>query len=418
MKQIEIKKDPVFFYNSDFQTIQIKVTFPFKTEKINHAFTQILPNMLHLVSKKYPTEREFFLETQKEYILAAVCTFSTFGELNYFTFHFSIPDVPSLNQDLLEEQFQFFHQMMYEPKVENGAFGTEELQREIRNLRIRIDKNLKDYDSYASIKVCQIIDPESTLGDTIYNHMEHIDQVNEKNLYDFYLETIYHNQPMIHVFGNVDQKRINELCHKYLFREDFHNKKIEFRYLQPVRTKEEPTVLSEDSKFRNSIYTIIYNVQDMKDEDRILLDTLKSLLTSQATRLLYKKLRDENDLVYSAYAFRYEQYGVFGITAFIHKEMLEKVKVEIQNVLKELDDEELIKDCLLQLQERFRIGMIRKLDDKGALFQEKILNELGVDYSSEEYYQKLCSITSKDISLFAKRLILNTEYFLKEGEHE
>ena len=98
--------------------------------------------------------------------------------------------------------------------------------------------------------------------------------------------------------------------------------------------------------------------------------------------------------------------------------MLEKVKVEIQNVLKEFDDEELMKECLLQLQERFRIGMIRKLDDKSALFQEKLLNELGVDISSEEYYKKLCSITPKDISLFAKRLILNTEYFLKEGEHE
>ena len=142
-------------------------------------------------------------------------------------------------------------------------------------------------------------------ADTIYRHLDHIDKVNEKNLYEYYLDTIYNNQPMIHVFGNVDSERINQLCHKYLLRDNFEDKPMDIKLMDPVRMKDEPSYVEEDSDFRNSCYTIMYNVKDMKEDERILLETVRSLLSSQATRLLSKKLRDEHELVYSAYAFEW-----------------------------------------------------------------------------------------------------------------
>ena len=373
MKTIIRKTKPIIFQNNDFQTIQIKVFFPFKRDVENIAMMNLLPGMLHHQCSMYPTEREYSLQMQKLFILSCYCSSSTMIQDAYFSFNFMIPDVDSLGQDYLEEQFQFFSEMMYHPKTENNHFCQKEFLREVDNLKVEIDKAFKDCGTYAYIRAREVLDPEGEYSDTIYNHQEQIDQVTVQNLYQFYTDKILENDPLIYIFGNVDEKRMNDLCKKYFYRHSFSKKSFSVqtkRYL-PIKKKFDDVV--EKSSFHNSSYISFYKVRDMKEEDEIYLSAVQSLLSSQSSRILQKVLRTENDLVYSSTTMNSSSYGILGIITFIQKDNIQLVKEKIQDALDRLKDEDLVEECLNNIKERNRITLIRQLDDKVSLFTKTIL---------------------------------------------
>ena len=417
MQKIMIKNKPTFFHNEDFQTILVRLLFPFNRSEEKLALMQILPNLLDTVSEKYPTEREFTLEKQKLYILASMCSSTTVGDAGYISFEMAIPDTYSLNQDLLEEQFQFLSQMVYRPKLDGKKFYANEVEREVKLLQMEVQKLLDDPDGYAFLRGKEIVDPDGRFSSCIYNHTEQIDEVNGESLYQFYEDVITKNHPLIYVFGNVDEKRITNLCRQYLYLEDFEPYEIDVdlkHYLPITRFKN----VEEESKFQNSVYLAFYKVKDMCEEDETLLTTVQGLLSSQSTRILYKRLRDENDLVYASYAMCFEVFGILCIAAFIHKDTIDLVKEKAKEALADLKDENLIHEHLENIKERARIGLIKKLDDKVVLFRDGMIQDMGVDLTSEEQYERIKQYTPSDISHFMDRLVLDTEYFLKEGEHE
>lgn len=417
MKTIIRKTKPIVFKNKDFQTIQIKVFFPFKREEKNIAYMSLLPGMLHHVDAKYPTEREFSLEMQKLFILYCFCSTSTIIQDSYICFQMMIPDVISLKEDLLEKQFEFFFNMIYHPKLDGEQFCSEELKREIDNLKVDIEKAYKDPSHFAAIRLRQIIDPDSEYSQTIYNHQDQIDAVTTQNLYQFYLDIVSHNQPFIYIFGNVDSKRMEDLCNQFLYLNPISEKEFMVQTNRYLPTFSKLKDVTEKSDFQNSIYMTVYKVKDMKEEDEILLSAVKTLLSSQSSRLLSKTLRIENDLVYHTYATSSNHYGLLGITAFIHKDHYKEVQEKILDVLNQLKDESIIAPCLDTIKERSRISLIWQLDDKTVLFDNDIIKDLGIDLTNEEYHEKLMKVTPQDIIAFMDRLVLDTKYFLEEGDH-
>ena len=156
----------------------------------------------------------------------------------------------------------------------------------------------------------------------------------------------------------------------------------------------------------------------MTEDDIIYLNVVRDLLNSLSSRLLNKKLRDENDLVYSSKVLSYDNFGAFEITALINKNNVELVKEKIQEVIEDLKNKELVSPLLENIKDRKRVNLLRILDDKYALLSDFVVSDLGLDYTNEELYNKIKKVTASDIKNFIDRLILDTVYFLKEEENE
>lgn len=416
--KINFKNMPVIFQNNDFQTIQIKVYFPFMRNEQNLAKMHLLPGMLHNVCGKYPTEEEFSMECRKLFILANYCTCSVMGEIGYFCFNFMIPDTKYLEENLLEKQIMFLREMIYNPKIDNNGFCYDEFKREVDNLYVDMEKVLNDNVSYAMIHAKDYADNNGLFSSNIYNHKELIEDVNEKNLYDYYIENIYNNKPLVYIFGDVENTNINDLCKKYLYNSNFKNYSVNasIKNYLPIRDKVIEHI--EKSNFKNSVLINFYKIKDMSYDDEVLLGTVKELLSSLGSRILNKKLRDEAELVYSSYAVSYNNYGILGIVSLIQKDNYSIVKKKINEALELLSDEDYITPLLQNIKDRHKTNLIRRLDDKTSLFQENIVNDLRLEMSPLEYYEKLSMINPTDITNFMSRIILDTSYFLEEGENE
>lgn len=413
-----MKSRPVFIPNHDFQTILIKVLFPFQETEKNLAKIQLLPALLNPMNASYPSEEELSIARKKLYILGSGCGQTSIGDAGCFSFSFIIPDTSSLGEDLLEEQMKFFHEVMYHPYLENGGFSNFELERRKKSLKVSLGNALKNIHSYQDIQIRKLMDDVGILSRDLIHHPELVDEVTPENLYEFYQEIILNNSPSIYIFGNVDSKKMEDLCDKYFYLKPFQDRTFDANLFCFLKPRKEVVEVVEESDFHDSSLSMVYKVKDMTIQDGILLDLIHGLLSSLSSRLLGKKLRNEKDLIYSSKVLSYPHYGALEITAFMQKEHYDEVKKGISEVLNSLKEEDSISEYLENLKERKRLNLIRKADDKFFLLEDSILVDLGADISSEEYYEKMLPITSHDIACFVDRLQLDTIYFIKEGDHE
>lgn len=411
---LKIPNRPVIIKNKDFQTVLVRVMFPYQEDDKNLAKLTILPNMLMYMNNKYPTEEEFQKNRRKKYILNVSCNKMVVGTTMCLCFNLIIPDASAIGFDNFDEQFEFFSEMIYNPKIENNGFDKFEIEREKKNLQLSIENGLKNLHVYHSVRGLEYVDDEGILSRTIENHSEQIAEITPENLYELYLDIIKKYKPAIFVFGNVEEERINTLADKYLYKYNDGLKEIEknFNYFLKVRDKVQ--VIEEKKDFKDSAVSLYYKIKDISEDDFTCISLVKSLLTSLSSRMLNKKLRDENDFVYSSKVVTYLRFGVFEITAYINGKNKEVVIEKIKEVMEELKNPENISEYLENIKERRRISLIKSLDEKFVLLADVIGETLEVDKNMEYRYQEVLKITAEDIAKFMDRFVLDTIYFVEE----
>ena len=212
---------------------------------------------------------------------------------------------------------------------------------------------------------------------------------------------------------------MNTLADKYLYKNLSNVEVIEKRYSHFLSVKENDVNYVEEKKnFKDSSVSFYYKIKDMSEDDFTKLSLVRGLLTSLSSRMLNKKLRDENDLVYSSKALAYLRFGVFEVTAYINKKNKDIVIEKIKEVMEDIKDPNKIRDYLENIKERRRVSLIKSLDDKFTLLNDVVLETLDIDKNMEDSYKEALSVSAEDISKFVERFKLDTIYFIEEEDHE
>ena len=417
MKEITIT-NPTLIKNENFETIIITVIFPYQ-EKIEELAKQaLLPAMLMYMNEEYPTEEEFQKALKENYIVDYFAKQITVGTTNFFAFYLVIPDKLTLKKDYIEKQISFLEKCLYHPKLINEEFDNFELDREKENLLIKLKNTDKSFHAYQTKKLHKLVDNEGIFSRSLYDHQELIEKLTSKELYKFYQEKIKNNHPLIFILGNIEKQTILPIIKKYFpTLKEQETLKTNYRhYLKPFRIT--PQEITEEKKFKDSSLSLVYKVENMKEEDTILLGLLKNILTSQSTRLLSKKLRDEYNLVYSSYATFYPNFGIFEITAYINPLNKDLALEKILEVMNDIKQEKELRPLIEKIIRRRKTILIRSLDNKYSILTNEIYKKLDIAYTDKESYDLLTKVTEEDLLEFLSRLKLDTIYFLKEMQDE
>lgn len=417
MKEITIA-NPTLIKNENFETIIITVIFPYQ-EKIEELAKQaLLPAMLMYMNEEYPTEEEFQKTLKENYIVDYFAKQITVGTSNSFAFYLVIPDKLTLKKDYIEKQISFLEKCLYHPKLINEEFDNFELDREKENLLIKLKNTDKSFHAYQTKKLHKLVDNEGIFSRSLYDHQDLIEKLTSKELYKFYQEKIKNNHPLIFILGNIEKQTILPIIKKYFpALKEQETLKTNYRhYLKPFRIT--PQEITEEKKFKDSSLSLVYKVENMKKEDTILLGLLKNILTSQSTRLLSKKLRDEYNLVYSSYATFYPNFGIFEITAYINALNKDLALEKILEVMNDIKQEKELRPLIEKIIRRRKTILIRSLDNKYSILTNEIYKKLDIAYTDKESYDLLTKVTEEDLLEFLSRLKLDTIYFLKEMQDE
>ena len=274
--------------NKKFKTLIIKFLYPFEISKENLACMCMLPRLLINTSEKFRKEDEFQKEFLRNYILNFSYNRIELVKQCFYCFNLVVPAPKEIDEDFLENTVKFFIETIYKPNVKNGEFDLDQFTREKECLKIGINNSKRNINGYSIQRVYELIDDTGYLKMDLYNYAEQLDTLNPSDVYKFYEKTIKPYLPIVFVSGNCDKNKLEKILKKYLFDSKRIQKEFStsYNYFLPLRN--EVQKIEEEGPFHQSALYLIYKIKEMKEEDRVLLFVISSLLSSQSSSLLHK----------------------------------------------------------------------------------------------------------------------------------
>ncbi len=408
---LEKERGPYYLHNKSFGTISLAVIFPYKYKDEDFMTVRLVSDVINR-SMTYKTKQEFKTELINNQIILLSSFFKSVEDTTYTRFELMIPNPKILKDTSLEKCIAFLADMIYNPFIENNGLEADEVTKFIDIYKKNIKERKHLIANYAMRRLFEISAPNTRLSSSMDSHQNQLDKITPQSLYNFYKQNIINNNPFVFVMGDVDENEVNRLIDKYIFKKKEPTIKISKKQNHFLSPNEFQGV-TEEKNFFQSYISLVYKVKDMKEKDRYTLRAINSLLNNQSSFILFKKMRLENDLVYTCGAITKERYGFLALTALINRTSKEKAINTFNEVINLLKDEEYIKSLLDKIKNHERIEIIKDKDRKGLIFDDFIDETLEFFTGREMEYKKLCEITSKDIADMANRLVLDTQYFVR-----
>lgn len=416
MKQIILNNTPYILKNNDYSTITIDLMYPYNYDKEhifdNELFSQIVMNS----SYDYKTEQEFKMEKLKKLIINFSLKKINYHNNLFINFSLTIPDPKKVKDFNFDDAIEFFFRTIYFPNIENEEFDNKQFEREKEYIKFNLQNSLKKIYNYSYQRFIKIVDDSGDFKNNMVSNLDLIEKSNPKNLYEYYKNVIIDNTPICLVYGDIEEEKIKEFYNKYVKNKQqiVINKDYDC-YMKPSK---EPNIIEEISQFNQSALYMAYKIENMQENDKINFILLCNILNNSSTNLIFKKLRTENNLIYSHNFGRYSKHGMFFIEAYISKENKEKTINVIKNLLEEIKTKKLIEDCIQKITKKFEYQLIELKDSKYYEFDKYIDNLLEFDISLEELYEKIKNIDIKEFTKFLDKVKLDTIYFLRGEVNE
>lgn len=399
--------EPIIIKNTDFKKCMLFISFPINEYK--EEYLKILDDIIFDRSMKYNTKRKIAVANINNYCLSYDGKISFIGNNAFLEFTLSYPCYDSLKKDVLEDNLMFAKEMIFNPYLEDGIFPESKVEETIKLYKEKVKRKLKNYDGYYNYKNELLIDEDNYIISPVFKDLSLLDNINGKNLYDFY-KNIISNPPLVFLIGNVDEIKSKKLIKEILLDNKVSNikfKKDYFIYVKDI--PDEVLVVREKTNFSTSGVYCNYKVRNMNNyKDTILLSIVKELLSSSNSNILFNYLRKDNDLVYRTGAYNYD-FGTLTLVSFTGNSNVDKVFEIYDKAMKNISDINYIDSKLPLFVEKARVDSELDKEYLGSILFSYVDKYL--EYLDKKYYDVIKDITASEVKDFVdNRLVLVSKY--------
>lgn len=399
--------EPIIIKNTDFKKCMLFISFPINEYK--EEYLKILDDIIFDRSMKYNTKRKIAVANINNYCLSYDGKISFIGNNAFLEFTLSYPCYDSLKEDVLEDNLMFAKEMIFNPYLEDGIFPESKVEETIKLYKEKVKRKLKNYDGYYNYKNELLIDEDNYIISPVFKDLSLLDNINGKNLYDFY-KNIISNPPLVFLIGNVDEIKSKKLIKEILLDNKVSNikfKKDYFIYVKDI--PDEVLVVREKTNFSTSGVYCNYKVRNMNNyKDTVLLSIVKELLSSSNSNILFNYLRKDNDLVYRTGAYNYD-FGTLTLVSFTGNSNVDKVFEIYDKAMKNISDINYIDSKLPLFVEKARVDSELDKEYLGSILFSYVDKYL--EYLDKKYYDVIKDITASEVKDFIdNRLVLVSKY--------
>lgn len=377
------------------------------------AIRKILPMLLLNTSKRYSSEQQMEREYMRNYIINASSGIIEVGEKKFYTFQLKIPQKKRVKDFDIKKALSFFLDSIYFPQINDNEFvkfneKKEQLQREIQHI-------YKSKYKLSWEELYQELDEDGTLTDTLFHHQEQLEYLNNQDTYHYYYKMIHSHKPFIFLYGNEELKEAEVYLNN--FYKDYEPRIVSLeRRMHFLTLNKEIKIIETEKPYNESLLYMVYKVENMKDDDRILVKTISSILGSNVTKILFNKLRIKEKLVYWTNSEAFSTYGMFIIVAGIDKNNKQLAIEKVKELFCEINKIEVIDDALKQLRENGECFFIRSLDSFYYEYNKRVTKYFGILETQEEQFNQAKQVTAEQVLDFLSRIKLDTIDFVKGVE--
>ena len=421
-KEIGIKKGiKLHLIQTDkFKTnlIAVFLTLPLTQENVTKD--ALISAILRRGSKNMSTLTQINQELEEMYGASFDCGIDKTGDNHILKFYLeSINDkfIPNKNENILKQSIDKLLEIIFNPLTENNKFSEEYLMQEKENIKRIINGRTDNKALYAYERCIEEMYKDKPYGLYKYGNIKDLENINAKELYEYYKNMI--NECKIDIFVSGDIKIDTEKM--LIENENIRNlKEREANYiLNNIEKKEEAkeTEVTEEmdviqGKIVIGLDLILNNVEQKYDAL-----VYNAILGGTANSKMFQEVREKASLAYTA-GSNYSKYksNIF-IKCGIEIKNYQKALKIIKKQLKDMEDGNFSEEDIANAKKGI-ISTIKSIDDEQDteityFFGQELSGE---KISIDEYIKKIENVTKENITKIAKSLKINTIYFLKNIE--
>ena len=210
-KQTDIKKGIKLhtINTSKFKTNIIAVMITTKLEKESVTKNALIPAVLRRGTASLNTLEEINKKLEEMYGASLDCGLDKTGDNQVLKFYIETVNdefLPHNNENMLKASLENIFDVVFNPYLEKECFKKEYVEQEKQNLKQIIEGKIDNKARYALDRCIQEMYKDQPYGLYKYGYVEDLDNINEKNLYEHYINLIDQCKIDIFVSGILDDK--------------------------------------------------------------------------------------------------------------------------------------------------------------------------------------------------------------------
>ena len=400
-----------------FKTNLIAVMLTTKLDRKNVTKNALIPAVLRRGTKFMQTQEEINKKMEDMYGASFDCGLDKTGDNQILKFYMETVNNEFLPQDaenMIKSSIEKIFEIIFNPYLENGVFKKEYVEQEKENIKQIIDGKIDSKARYALDRCIEEMYKNEPFGLYKFGYVEDLKDINEKNLYEYYLELIETCKVDIYISGIVDEN-IHNIIKQNENIEKLQERKPDFKEFELTKKEnEEAKEIQESMEITQGKLIIGLDVNILDKDARYKIMIYNSLLGGSANSKLFQNVREKASLAYTAsssyYRFKNNIFINCGIDIPNYQKALEIIKKQIEDMKNgDFTDEE------IENAKNGIIASIKTIDDEQ---DTEITYYFGQELSGtktrlEEYIENIQKINKADVLEVAKQISINTIYFLK-----
>ena len=424
-KKQEIKQGiTVHNINTDkFKTniVAIFLTTPMSRKYV--TFNSVISSILRRGSKNMPTQEDISKTLENMYGASFNNGLDKIGDNHILKFYMeSINDeyLPQENDNLLKDSIKKLSEIVFNPVLENGKFKEEYLNQEKEVITQRINARIDNKAFYARTRCVECMYKDDPAALYKYGYTEDMKNINTENLYNYYKELIDNCKIDISISGKNELENTLKMLNEDENIQKLKPRKAEY-VINDIKAKEEQQEQSIEEKqnvTQGKVVIgcdILFDENDLKDENlRYEALLYNGLLGGSANSKLFQNVREKASLAYTAGSSYVRFKSNIFINAGIEIENYEKAIKIIKEQLESMKNGEFTEEEI-ENEKKSIISGINLIDDEqdsGIVYYygQEITNS---NVNLEDYKKRVKNVTKDQILNIAKKVKINTIYFLR-----
>lgn len=418
-KEKEIKQG-IKFHTIDtnkFKTNLMSVFLTTKLTRENVTKNALISLLLRRGSQKMKTQEKISKQMENLYGAIFECGLDKTGDNQVIKLYIeTINDkyLPQSGENMLKTAMDNLLELAFNPYVENDGFSKEYLNQEKNTIKQLIEARTDNKARYSQERCIEEMYKNENYSLFKFGYVDDLENIDEKSLYKYYKELIQDCKIDIFISGNIDEN-VNDIVEK---NENIQKlKERQANYAEPVIVKKvqnEEKIVTESLDVAQGKLVLGLDIDIDNDDEKYDILAYNAILGGTATSKLFQNVREKAHLAYVAsssyHRFKNNILINCGIEISNFEKALKIVKEQIEDMKNGNFTEEDLENCKKVIIST--IASIKEEQDTGITYY--FARELSESkYSPEEYTKRVQKITKEDILKVAKKVSINTIYFLK-----
>lgn len=402
-----------------FKTNLFTIFLSIPIERKSVTANALIPAVLRRGTKKLPTQEAISIELENMYGATLDCGIDKIGDNQVIKFYLETLNDSFLptQENLTKKAIELLIDIILNPLVENNEFKKEYVVSEKNTIKRLIEGRIDNKDMYAYTKCIEAMYQNEPYGLYKYGYIEDLENINERNLYETYLDLISKCKIDIFLSGDLEEQNTidliknNENIKKLQPREDIHIINSEENQIkQEVEIKR----IQESKDVTQGKLVIGLDVNCNKPDSRYSTCLYNVILGESATSKMFQNVREKAGLAYSARSTYLRQKNNIFIRAGIEIENYEKALKIIEEQLEDMKKGKFTDEDIQNAKKYMISGIKTVQDEQDSEITYYLGQEIsGKQVSFEEYMDKINWVSRGEIENIANIIKINTIYFLR-----